>query len=73
MVDDDHEIKDFILIADDDISYAEAFGKMLELRGYKTIITDSAENITKLIDQNDFDLVTLDLDWGDEGVSGIGI
>jgi len=62
-----------ILIADDDPNFLEAFGQMLEMRGYQTESVVSTARLLEVIQKKEFDLVTLDLEWEVEGKSGLDI
>ncbi len=62
-----------ILMADNDPAFLSAFSAMLEMRGYRTTIADTREKILGLLKTENFDLITLDLDWGHDDYNGITI
>jgi two-component system nitrogen regulation response regulator NtrX len=62
-----------ILVADNDESFRAAFGQMLEIRGYETKAVGTIEAIYKAIAEREYDLLTLDLDWGMKEINGIEI
>jgi DNA-binding NtrC family response regulator len=62
-----------VLIADDDPSFAEAFGDMLRLRGYETEYAGSSDDVVEAISNRQIDLLTLDLDWENREQTGIDI
>jgi two-component system response regulator PilR (NtrC family) len=54
-------IKDRILVADDEQSMREFLDIMLEKEGYKVSLASNGEEVVKLIDNDLFDLVLLDI------------
>jgi len=62
-----------VLVADNDLSFAQAFTQMLELRGLEVVVANSPEEVLKQIGRREFDLLTLDLDWDDDETNGINI
>ncbi len=62
-----------ILVADNDPSFRDAFCQMLTIRGYETKSVGAVEQILKEISSREYDLLTLDLDWGMKDTNGIDI
>ena len=54
-------IKDKILVADDEQSMREFLDIMLKKEGYKVSLASNGEEVVKLVDNDLFDLVLLDI------------
>lgn len=72
---DDSNVKNGhrILVADDDHAFREAFCQMLTMRGFRTTQATTKSEVLDRVRESEFDLLTLDLDWGAEDGAGIGI
>jgi DNA-binding NtrC family response regulator len=73
MTEYDSQIMGLILVADNDPSFSEAFRQMLNIRGYETHSVGTVDDVFKKIDDREYDLLTLDLDWGLKDINGIDI
>lgn len=62
-----------ILVADNDTAFAQAFAQMLGMRGYDVTTVHEPESVAELVRSHEYDLMTLDLDWGREDLSGLDI
>ncbi len=62
-----------VLIADDDSSFLAAFGQMLEMRGLKTVPVGTHSEVLQQVGEQQFDLMTLDLDWENETGNGLDV
>lgn len=69
----DVTIKARILVADNDPNFRQVFSQMLKLRGYETTIASTPQEVYDMVRDSQFDLLTLDLDWGLDGMNGIDI
>ena len=54
-------IKDKILVADDEQSMREFLDIMLKKEGYKVSLASNGEDVAKLVENDLFDLVLLDI------------
>ena len=62
-----------ILVADNDPGFSGAFSQMLKIHNYRVAVTNNRSEVVSLAAAGDFDLLTLDLDWGDSPRDGIEI
>jgi len=62
-----------ILIADDDEDFCRVFGQMLTMKGYRVDSVSAVGDIVKMLNNKQYDLLTLDLDWENEDISGLNI
>lgn len=73
MTDNGKQNLGLILVGDNDPSFRDAFCQMLTIRGYETKSVGTVEEIIKEISNREYDLLTLDLDWGLKDTNGIDI
>ncbi len=58
-----------ILLVDDEVVFTDNVSKLLETRGYRVTVVDSGDNAIRMLEQDSFDVVVLDLKM--PGMDGI--
>jgi two-component system, OmpR family, response regulator len=58
-----------VLLVDDEVAFANNLHKLLSKRGYATTVANDGESALRVVEENDFDVIVLDLKM--PGLDGI--
>ncbi len=73
MIDNAAKSKGLILVADNEPAFANGFRQMLVNRGYDADVITDIDKVAKSVAEREYDLVTLDLDWGHGDKNGVDV